>query len=388
MGPTPNRARPFRGPARATRVLDISTSFVIGVAVVVRPRLSSRPFVRLPSTRYRGSKRRYADAIAQSMARTGAGRVCDPFGGSAVVSMVADALGIDSNFNDLHRWTAACARALLQHHYTRADLLALEDVIEVATSESGCGFVSEYFHGCYFTPSENLELDGLLRAFVHMRSERLRDLLFYGIAQACLAKLPMSMFHRACLPQRLAHVPRRSGNLGIWNTPFRALIPGYVEEALLYSWHRSANHRVSCGSALQAVRRITEGSVLFLDPPYLNPAGGVPTYSEAYHFLEGFVRGPSEWLAFLDGSGGHPIFRSPIQSGFEEPHLWKEGIAKLLDRVAGGAVLATARSLDRPGAPELSRLLRERFRRVRTQRLHKSTIFTARPNPEYLFYAA
>jgi len=349
--------------------------------------LEDVPF-RLPTTRYRGSKRRYATQIAAQFVRSQAMYVADPFGGSGAVSTIADALGLRSDYNDLYHWTTSCARALLVHSYSRRDLTNIQRRVEKAISEAEVGFVSECFEGCYFTAAENLELDGLIMALQQLRSARLRDLLFYGIAQAALAKLPMSMFHRASLDQRLAGVPRRSGNGRIWATPFRILVPQYVQEAVLYTWHRRATHSVTQGSALDAVRNVERNSVLFLDPPYINPSGGVPTYSEAYHFLEGITQGPEIWEQRLDRSGNHPIYRGSPQSIFDTASGWVSGVEDLLGRVRGGGVFATARAKDEPGARELRRLLRARFGTVRAHQLHSTTIFSERSNPEYLFCAS
>lgn len=343
---------------------------------------------RLPTTRYRGSKRRYAFQIARELAISEAERVVDPFGGSGVVSGIGDALGMKSVYNDLYHWVVVCARTLFEHNYTRRDLETVLHRVERATAQATAGFISEYYDECYFTRAENLELDGLLDELEQTRADRLKDLMFYGVAQAALAKMPMSMFHRASIRQRIAKVPRRSRNSLIWNTPFRVLVPRYVQEAVLYTWLRRRRHEVTQGSALDVTDAIRSGDVLFLDPPYINPKGGVPAYGEAYHFLEGFSRGQDVWERWLDGSRSHPIFRGFPQSSFDSPDGWRSGVGTLLDTVDGGSVLATGRLRDRPGARTLKSLLRARFRNVATQNLHSSTIFSPIPNREYLFVAS
>jgi hypothetical protein len=342
----------------------------------------------LPTTRYRGSKRRYARQIAEELSRSSPSRIIDPFAGSGVVSAIADTLGVPSRFNDLYQWTCSCARALLIHSYSHRDVFDLIRRVDEAITFADRGFVTEYFHECYFTDKENLELDGLLSGFEQIRSDRLRDLLFYGVAQASLAKMPMSMFHRASIAQRLADVPRQSGNSTTWSTPFRVLVPKFILEAALFSWQRRAHHTVTCGGALEAVSKVPAGCTLFLDPPYLNPCGRVPGYDEAYHFLEGFRVGRGIWEQWLDGSGSHPIFRGSPKSMFDTVGGWVDGIDSLLAMVDGGSVIATARLHDRPGSTTLRRLLLRRFRRVHSHLLHTSTIFTRRLNPEYLFCAS
>ena len=342
---------------------------------------------RLPSTRFRGSKRRYAAQIAEHLVELDPKFVRDPFGGSASVSAIADSLGIKSHYNDLYSWTVTCARTLLVHRYTQADLDRAQDRVADFMRDARPGFISREYKDCYFTKAENLELDGLLECLATTKSERMHDLVFYGVAQAALAKMPMSMFHRASLKQRTAKVDRRSGNATTWSRPFRTLVPRYLDEAVLYTWRRRTTHTVTQGDALRRCGKVGGDAALFLDPPYINPGGGVPDYSEAYHFLEGLVQGEKHWATGLQRGGKHPIYDAP-KSDFEQAQGWTSGVTQLLDKVEGGSVVATARERDSPGARKLRELLKAKFRSVSSRKLHTSTIFTSTPNPEVLFRAA
>lgn len=341
----------------------------------------------LPSTRYRGSKRRHAAFIARELGTLDASRLYDAFGGSGSVTALADGLGVRSHYNDLYAWTTKCARVLFVHKYTQRDLAYAVRVIDEATRERHTGFIARTYSGCYFTHRENQELDGLLQAMQGVGARHVKDLLFYGIAQAALAKMPMSMFHRASLKQRLAKVPRNSRNETTWSTPFRALVPRFLEEAVVFSWRRNHRHVVTRKDALDAVDSLDSDEVLFLDPPYVNPRSGVPTYAEAYHFLEGFACGAEEWRAKLDWRGSHPIFRGCHESSFENPMGWEAGVRTLVDRAEKGSVIATARERDDPGARQLKRFLRARFKNVKVCGIRSSTIFSDTENREYLFLA-
>lgn len=341
---------------------------------------------RLPSTRFRGSKRRFAAPIAKHLIDLEPKLVRDPFGGSASVSCTADALGIKSHYNDLYDWTVTCARTLLVHRYTQGDLDRIQDRVADFIADARPGFVSHEYKDCYFTKAENLELDGLLECLATTRSTRLHDLVFYGVAQAALAKMPMSMFHRASLKQRTSRVDRKSGNATTWNTPFRSLVPRYMDEAVVYTWRRRTTHTVTQGDAVAQCRKVGSDTALFLDPPYINPGGGVPEYSEAYHFLEGLVQGEKAWSQGLRRGGKHPIYQART-STFEEADGWTAGVNDILAKVDGGSVVATARQRDSPGARKLRELLKGKFRSVSSRRLQATTIFTGTPNAEYLFLA-
>jgi adenine-specific DNA-methyltransferase len=342
----------------------------------------------LPTTRYRGSKRRHSESIGAALSRARPTRLFDAFGGSGIVSIVADQLGIGAQYSDLYRWSTTCARTLLVNSYDQRDLETALTHLDSAFQFATPGFITSTFHGCYFTRPENIELDAVLRLLKSEKRPKIRDLIFFGIAQASLAKLPMSMFHRACLAQRTASVPHRSGNLTTWNTPFRILAPRFIQEAVLFTWRRRMRHVVVHASASSAVPRLTTGEALFLDPPYVNAKGNGPTYGEAYHFLEGFSVGEEAWADGIDPDASHPVFSDAPSSEFEDRRGWTDGLSGLATRGEAATILATARERDHPGARELYGLLRERFGRVRREKIASRTIFSDAPNSEFLFVAS
>lgn len=342
----------------------------------------------IPMTRYRGSKRRFAATIAQDMQAQAPDRVVDPFGGSGTISAIADALGVDSRFNDLYLWSVKCARALFVHDYSTTELRDAQKTASTAMENRRPGFISKNFEGLYFTQDENLELDGLLQLQDRGIDEATADLIFYGLSQAALMKMPMSMFHRASLKQRLTNVDRKCGNLTTWNKPFHALVPRCMQEAASFTVRRRANHEVTQEDATNAYRHSRTGDVLFLDPPYVNPRGGVPTYDVAYHFLEGFAHGEKTWNENLQGIGRQPLFRRGKPSIFETKEGWSLGLAGLVRRARKQSVLATARKKDDPGAKAMEKVLSETFGVVVQKTLQKGVIFSKAPNPELLFQAS
>jgi len=343
---------------------------------------------QLPTTRYRGSKRRHAATIGTALVLARPRRLYDAFGGSGTVSVLADRLGISAQYSDIYHWTTTCARTLLVNTYERRNLRKALERVDLAIQNARTGFVSSAFDDCYFTKAENLELDGLLNLLRREESRRVHDLIFYGVAQAALAKLPMSMFHRACLKQRTADVERRAGNLAIWSTPFRVLVPRFMEEAVMFTWIRRMRHVVIRGDAVDTVPSLEGDEALFLDPPYVNPCGDAPTYAEAYHFLEGFALGEVRWRRGLTYEKSHPIYVNCTDSDFESGQGWIDGIRTLVDAGSAATILATARQRDVPGARQLGRLLRARFSVVRRRTISETTLFSEKPNKEYLFVAS
>lgn len=343
---------------------------------------------RLPTTRYRGSKRKSSMAIGLALLGSRPTRLFDAFGGSGTVSLLADQLEIPTQFSDIYTWVVGCARTLLVHQYDRVDLADLLGAVDSAVIDARPGFISRTFRGCYFTSAENLELDGLSALYEQESCQAARDLILYGVAQAALAKLPMALFHRACLKQRVSPVERRNGNLSTWNTPFRVLVPHFMREAAIFTWTRKLRHRVLLRDATAAVPEIKSGEAIFLDPPYVSPDGHAPTYLESYHFLEGFAVGVDDWQRGLRWGGSHPIFLDSARSNFETRDGWINGVASLARAGRNGTVLGTARARDSPGASDLRFLLVSSFRDVHRSVISKRTIFTDRPNREYLFTAS
>jgi adenine-specific DNA-methyltransferase len=340
------------------------------------PEFRDAPFVagQLPSTRYRGSKRRHARSIAAALAVNRPKYLYDAFGGSGVVSALADQMGINSHYSDIFRWTTKCARVLLVNDYDQSEMQAVLEKVDAAILSAPSGFISNTFRGIYFTQEENAELDGVLELLHGESNRRFHDLVFYGVAQAALAKLPMSMFHRACLKQRLTEVDRRGGNLSTWNTPFRVLAPRFIREAVMFTWSRRMTHVVIQRSATDSVPELHSDDALFLDPPYVSPDGHAPTYAEAYHFLEGLASGEQKWRRGINPDRNHPVFSGGPRSEFETNEGWTRGMVSLIGAARRGSVLATARERDSPGARKLGQLLRTEFESVRRETIAESTI--------------
>lgn len=303
------------------------------------------------------------------------------------MSALADSLEISTRYNDLYHWTTSCARALLVHQYSNADLDDALGLVEIACSNRRPGFVSRNFDGVFFTRNENLELDGLLEVVEDEGSSIMRDLVFYGVAQAALAKMPMSMFHRPSLKQRLRRIARRSYNVKIWNTAFAELVPEYVAEAVHFAWRRKAKHSVTIADATRVGLGGSSEAAVFLDPPYISHRGA-PSYAHAYHFLEGFAVGSAAWQESLDTRFRMPVFRGAKESCFDSREGWVHGMTRILHAVRSSTVLATARQRDNPGARVLHQMLTSKFASVRRKRVLSSTIFSDSPNEEYLFVAA
>jgi adenine-specific DNA-methyltransferase len=340
----------------------------------------------LPTTRYRGSKRRFAKMIFEQLKAADPTRIIDPFGGSGSISAVADAMGVNSRYNDRFLWSTRCAKALFAHDYTPAEARQAETIADSCMASAKIGFVSERFEGMYFKPEENLELDGLLNLLDGgSLDEATADLVFYGMSQAALMKMPMSMFHRASLDQKTAQVERKSGNFVTWHKPFRALVPKRIHEAAAFAMRRNADHEVTNVDALKSYRYSRNGDVLFLDPPYVNPRGG-PTYDVAYHFIEGFAHGEEVWKNGLN-SDVPPIFSKDFASEFETASGWERGLEAIVSRARKHATVGTAREKDDPGAKAMARVLEGIYGNVSESILQSKVIFSKTKNPEKMFTA-
>ena len=260
--------------------------------------------IRLPTTRYYGSKRRPAPWLAQTFGSGNGSRVLDAFGGTASVSLLLRSLGYSVTYVDIFQFNVVVARALLS---PVADVPSIEDFL--SREKPTTGFVTTTFRNLYFTHAENRWLDGFLAALEEVKDPATRDTWMYCVFQACLMKRPYNLFHRANLSIRLNVVEAAFGNRTTWNTPFETLLRTVFGELQIARNLRPNGSKVTVldATAVERVRR--KFDLVYIDPPYFKENGRADSYLSRYHFLEGLAR-HQEWPDLVDYTHPLRVFKS------------------------------------------------------------------------------
>ena len=258
-----------------------------------------------PSTRYRGSKRKLAGWLAETLEPIHFHSAMDLMAGTGSVSYLLKSMGKQVVANDILHSNYMSLLAVIQNSKTILTDQEVDWLLERHHGVSYSEFIQETFANFYYKKSENAWLDMIaanieqLPGGPSIERNYKQAISRHALVQACLMKRPFNLFHRKNLYIRTANVHRSFGNKTTWETPFVVLFRRMVQEA---------NSHVFCNGqenhAMQADALCLRGGkvdLLYIDPPYFRSEQdrAASNYRRLYHFVEGLVR-YSEWPSKID----------------------------------------------------------------------------------------
>ena len=246
--------------------------------------------VKLPSTRYLGSKRKMVKWIWENVRHLSFDSFLDIMGGTGVVGFCAKRRGKRVLYNDILKFNYQVGVATIENGY---ETITPQE-LALITSRHGDipypSFIEDTFSEIYYTDEENAWLDMVITNIDHfLRNRYKRALAWAALGQACLVKRPFNLFHRKNLYLRFQHVSRSFGNKTTWDTPFPAHFVNFVREynSLVFDNGRD-NKALNC-DVFDLDIASEAPDLVYIDPPYLPVKGDKPDYHLYYHFLEGMV---------------------------------------------------------------------------------------------------
>lgn len=239
-----------------------------------------------PGTRYQGSKRKLLEWLWSCVGHIQFDTVLDLFSGSAAVSYLFKTKNKRVVSNDYLRSNAAIARALVVNEGTQLGETEATSLFEKKSGKRYDDFIERTYTGIFFTDSENRWLDVVAQNIADVAPGPKRDLAYFALFQACLAKRPYNLFHRANLYMRLSEVERTFGNKATWDKPFEEHFIANLREANRAVFDNGRRHVALCGDAKDAPSGY---DLVYVDPPYLNSKGVGVDYMDFYHFLDGLT---------------------------------------------------------------------------------------------------
>ncbi len=333
-----------------------------------------RPFDRFPATRYLGSKRKLLPALAVVFSELEFERALDPFSGTGAVAYLLKCLGKRVTACDALEANAVAARALVVNPGARLgpgiDAL-LRDLPEPGAAE---GFVERTFDGVFFEVDENRFIDQILPRASALPGFR-RDLALWALFQACLAKRPYNLFHRANLAMRRRDVARSFGNKVTWDTPFPELMRRFAAEADAAVFDSGAPHVALVGDALEIDPGGAE--LVYLDPPYVSSRGAGVDYLDYYHFLEGLCR-PEAWGARVLRKYRHLPLAGRGESPWCDPARISGAFETAIARFGAAQLVVSYRSDGIPAIDDIARWMRKAGKRVEITDVGKYTYALSR----------
>lgn len=239
-----------------------------------------------PPTRYQGSKLKLLDWIWVSIEHLSFDSAIDLFGGTGSVAYLLKTKGKTTTFNDALQFNYQTGKALIENYEIR---LSDNDMAQLFKKHSNCdydNFIERTFKDIYFTESENRWLDIVIQNIHKLRNPYKKAIAFYSLFQACIAKRPYNLFHRANLYMRISDVKRSFGNKTTWEKPFEE---HFRQAAILANRSVFDNGKDNRALNCSFDEVPTEADLVYIDTPYMNNAGKSVDYLEFYHFLEGLT---------------------------------------------------------------------------------------------------
>ncbi|AGC48129.1 hypothetical protein MYSTI_06856 [Myxococcus stipitatus DSM 14675] len=311
-----------------------------------------------PATRYQGSKLKLLGWLWEQLAPLEFDSVVDLFGGTGSVSYLFKVHGKQVHYNDCLRSNHFIGRALIENPSTRLDG---EDVAALVAPRAGrsSDFIARTFANIYYPEEENRLLDVMAQNLAAMPDGYKQAMAYYAVFQACIAKRPYNLFHRANLYMREARVERTFGNKVTWDRPFADHLLRLATEASRAVFDNGRANRATCGDAALLPGR---ADLAYLDPPYISGKGVGVDYRGFYHFLEGLTE-YARWPELVDGEYKHRPYRR-VDSPWTRPGRIASAFDEVFERWRDSILVVSYRSDGIPSVAELKRLLGRHKKRV------------------------
>lgn len=243
--------------------------------------------MRLPVTRYYGSKRKLVESIWSALEEHNIQfeSVLDLFGGTGILSYYMLSKGKQVIYNDIFLFNCKLAEALLNTpRYTFEE----DDAINLFNTIDGKKYkevIQKNFEGIYYTSEEN-EIIDIVTQNIQSLPYNMQASAYYILMQSCMIKRPFNLFHRNNLNLRLNHTKSKFGNKVTWEKTFQDLFIKFTKELNEFQFLEQQPIQILNSSALNCN---AQADLVYIDPPYFNNKGQVVSYHSRYHFLEGLV---------------------------------------------------------------------------------------------------
>lgn len=312
--------------------------------------------MKLPATRYYGSKRKLVEKIWDALQEQQVqfNSVLDLFGGTGIVSYYMLGKGKRVYYNDILSFNCIIAKALMQ---SPKGVLTEEEVLSLLWPVDGVVYrhiISKYFKDIYFLDKENEQIDIIVQNIQRLTPEKQAS-AYYILFQSCMIKRPFNIFHRKNLNLRTNYEEAKFGNKVTWEKTFEQLFVMFAKELQEFQFEELLKCEISNKSALNCN---IQADLVYIDTPYFTQrAGNSITYHNRYHFLEGLLH-YEDIPMLIDNNKNNKELVVGKNMEFESRPQYLHDLSTLLDKHRSSTIALSYTTNGYPTINELEDLLR------------------------------
>lgn len=244
--------------------------------------------MKLPVTRYYGSKRRIVEKIGAALQERNVdfNSILDLFGGTGIVSYYMAKTGKEVVYNDILSFNCQIAKALLQTRKgTFTETMAM-DLLSKVPGRQYRTIIEDCFDGIYYPRDENQTIDTVIQN-IQFLQEEVKASAYYVLFQSCMIKRPFNIFHRRNLNLRTDFTEASFGNKTTWEQSFESLFIKFTRELNEFQFEELPRVEITNSAALHCDGN---ADLVYIDTPYFQKKNSPNiTYHNRYHFLEGLM---------------------------------------------------------------------------------------------------
>lgn len=297
-----------------------------------------------PTTRFMGSKAKLLKEIWKEANRFKFDSALDLFSGSGIVGYMFKAYGKQVVSNDYMAMSANMAKAMIEND----DVILSPDKVAflLRVNAPYSHFVSEKFHGLYFSEEDNDLIDVIRHNIKSLDNQFERAIAMASLIRACMKKRPRGIF---TYTGNRYDDGRKDLKLSLKDHFINAV--NTINKSVFSNGKKC---QAFCGDAL-FFNQNAKPDLVYIDPPYYSPLSD-NEYVRRYHFVEGLAR---DW----EGLEIQEHTKTKKFKSYPTPFATKTGAFQAFDsifsRFHDSIIIVSYSSNGEPSLPEIVSLLKK-----------------------------
>jgi adenine-specific DNA methylase len=322
--------------------------------------------IKLPNTRFQGSKKKIINIIYDLMIKHFKPKhILDLFGGSSICSLYFHINNIEVTYNDILRFNSINANGLLNIDLN--NIPSEEEIKNIFVKNSNSfytTFIHDTFKDIYYTDDENRQLDIFRENIKHYNNVIKQNIIYYLLFQSLISKRPYNLFHRKNLSIRTADIERKFGNKTTWEKTFIVHMLTFRKELIkLYEQKKMIDmgntHIINMPYNKITEEILSQIDTIYIDPPYFKKDCKDSQYFDNYHFLEGFIS--ESWDTSIDYSTKHLKLKTSTDYIIENANKMFDNI---IDKYGNKNLVISYNTKAFPSITEIETKLKKKYSNV------------------------